>query len=73
MLSDKAIQVLGPNPDRPATKHHDRDGLYLWVACSGSKTWHKDYRWQRSRRTFFIGAYLAMRLADARKQVRNSR
>ncbi|MFI0403897.1 MAG: Arm DNA-binding domain-containing protein, partial [Cyanobium sp.] len=68
MLSDKAIQALRPDPDRPGTKHHDRDGLYLWVARSGSKTWRKDYRWQGARRTFTIGAYPAVRLADARKQ-----
>ena len=73
MLSDKAIQALRPDPDRPGTKHHDRDGLYLWVARSGSKTWRKDYRWQGARRTFTIGADPAMRLADARKQVQNSR
>ena len=69
MLSDKAIQALRPDPERPGTKHHDRDGLYLWVARSGSKTWRKDYRWQGARRTFTIGAYPAVRLADARKQV----
>jgi len=68
MLSDKAIQALRPDPERPGTKHHDRDGLYLWVARSGSKTWRKDYRWQGTRRTFTIGAYPAVRLADARKQ-----
>jgi integrase len=68
MLSDKAIQSLRPDPERPGTKHHDRDGLYLWVARSGSKTWRKDYRWQGARRTFTIGAYPAVRLADARKQ-----
>jgi len=38
------------------------------VARSGSKTWRKNYRWQGARRTFTIGAYPAMRLADARKQ-----
>ena len=38
------------------------------MARSGSKTWRKDYRWQGSRRTFTIGAYPAVRLADARKQ-----
>ena len=68
MLSDKAIQALRPDPERPGSKHHDRDGLYLWVARSGSKTWRKDYRWQGARRTFTIGAYPAVRLADARKQ-----
>jgi len=68
MLSDKAIQALRPDPERPGTKHHDRDGLYLWVARSGSKTWRKDYRWQGARRTFTIGPYPAVRLADARKQ-----
>jgi integrase len=68
MLSDKAIQALRPDPERPGSKHHDRDGLYLWVARSGSKTWRKDYRWQGLRRTFTIGPYPAVRLADARKQ-----
>jgi integrase len=68
MLSDKAIQALRPDPERPGTKHHDRDGLYLWVARSGSKTWRKDYRWQGARRSFTIGSYPAVRLADARKQ-----
>lgn len=67
MLSDKAIQALRPDPIRSGTKHHDRDGLYLWVARSGSKTWRKDYRWQGSRQTFTIGAYPKVRLADARK------
>jgi len=56
MLSDKAIQALRPDPERPGTKHHDRDDLYLWVARSGSKTWRKDYRWQGARRSFTIGA-----------------
>ena len=68
MLSDKAIQALRPNPERPGTKHHDRDGLYLWVARSGSKTWRKDYRWQGARRTFTIGPYPAVRLTEARMQ-----
>jgi hypothetical protein len=68
MLIDKAIHAFRPDPDRLATKHHDRDGLYLWVARSGSKTSRKDYRWQGARRTFAIGSYPATRLADARKQ-----
>jgi integrase len=67
MLSDKAIQALSPHESRSGTKHHDRDGLYLWVARSGSKTWRKDYRWEGSRQTFTIGSYPRVRLADARK------
>jgi hypothetical protein len=67
MLSDKAIQALRPDPSRSGTKHHDRDGLYLWVARSGSKTWRKDYRWEGVRQTFTIGTYPKVRLADARK------
>jgi integrase len=42
------------------------------VARSGSKTWRKDCRWQGARRTFTIGAYPAVRLADARKQAESS-
>jgi len=38
MLTDKAIQALQPDSSRPGSKHHDRDGFYLWVARSGSKT-----------------------------------
>jgi hypothetical protein len=34
------------------------------VARSGSKTWRKAYRWQGARRTFTIGAYPAVRLAE---------
>ena len=67
MLCDKAIQALRPDPSRPGSKHHDRDGLYLWVARSGSKTWRKDYRWEGVRQTFTIGTYPKVRLADARK------
>ena len=55
MLSDKAIQALRPDPERPGSKHHDRDGLYLWVARSGSKTWRKDYCWQGAPQGFSQG------------------
>jgi hypothetical protein len=37
MLSDKAIQALRPDPDRPGTKHHDRDGLSLWAGLTESR------------------------------------
>ncbi|MFN9630086.1 MAG: tyrosine-type recombinase/integrase, partial [Cyanobacteriota bacterium] len=67
MLTDKAIQALQPDSTRSGSKHHDRDGLYLWVARSGSKTWRKDYRWRGVRQTFTIGTYPKVRLADARK------
>ena len=56
MPGDKAIKALRPDPDHPGTKHHDRDGPYLGMARSGSKTWRKDYSWQGARRTFTIGA-----------------
>jgi len=36
------------------------------VARSGSKTWHKDHRWQGVRQTFTIGTYPKVQLADAR-------
>ncbi|MFN9621107.1 MAG: Arm DNA-binding domain-containing protein [Synechococcaceae cyanobacterium] len=58
---------MRPDPSRPGSKHHDRDGLYLWVARSGSKTWRKDYRWEGAREAFTIGTYPKVRLADARK------
>lgn len=64
MLSDKAIQALRPDLSRSGTKHHDRDGLDLWVARSGSKTWRKDYRWVGVPQTFTIGTYPKIGLAD---------
>ena len=65
MLTDKAIQALQPDSSRSGSKHHDRDGLYLWMARSGSKTWRKLYRWQGVRQTFTIGTYPKVRVADA--------
>ena len=65
MLTDKAIQALQPDSSRSGSKHHDRDGLYLWVARSGSKIWRKLYRWQGVRQTFTTGTYLKVRGADA--------
>jgi len=65
MLSDKAIQALRPDADRPGTKHHDRDGLSLGMARSGSKTWRKDYRWLGATRLWGSCWPCSMRCAAA--------
>jgi hypothetical protein len=67
MLGNEAIQALRPDESRSGTKHHDRDGLSLWVARCGSKTWRKDFRWEGVDQTFTIGSHPRMRLAEARK------
>lgn len=64
MLSDKAIQALRTDLSRSGTKHHDCDGLDLWVARSDSKTWRKDYRSVSVRQTFTIGTHPKIGLAD---------
>lgn len=44
----------------------DGDGLYLYIATSGTKTWRFDYRFNGKRYTLTIGKYPLVSLAEAR-------
>jgi len=46
----------------------DGDGLYLVVTPTNSKLWRLDYRYGGKRKTLSMGAFPAIKLADARDQ-----
>ncbi len=38
------------------TKLTDGDGLILYVTSAGSMIWRVEYRWQKARKTYTVGA-----------------
>ena len=81
MLTDTAAKNAKPGkppaprkacPAKPY-KLADRDGLYLYVAWSGVKSWRYDYRLAGARETLTIGLYPDVSLNDARDQLRAAR
>ena len=69
MLTDIAIKSL-KSKDKPY-KVADRDGLYVSVAPTGTKTFRYDYRVNGRRETLTIGRYgkYGITLAAAREQL----
>ncbi len=53
------------------TKLTDGDGLILYLTSAGSMIWRVEYRWQKARKTYTIGAYtddeLGVSLMEARE------
>ncbi len=68
MLTDTKIRAAKGREG--AYKLADRDGLYLHVAPSGSKSWRFDYRLAGKRETLTIGRYPDVSLEQARHGVR---
>lgn len=69
MLTDISINSLKPKDK--SYKVTDRDGLYLTVAKSGTKTFRYDYRINGRRETLTIGRYgkYGISLSEARQQL----
>lgn len=67
MLTDTKIR--GIRPAEKKFKVHDRDGLYLLVMPSGTKTWRFRYRFGDARPEMSLGKYPAVSLKDAREKV----
>jgi integrase len=63
MLTDKAIKAAKP---KKPTKLADQGGLYLFCTAEGTRSWRYDYRLAGKRRTFCIGLYPDVSLAEAR-------
>lgn len=64
-LSDakaKNAKALDGKPRKLA----DSGGLYLFVSTTGAKSWRYDFRLHGKRKTFTIGAYPEISLAEAR-------
>jgi integrase len=83
MLTDKAVKAARPRPGKRYRKLFDGGGLYLFCALQdGSessqdghsarakvlRSWRYDYRLHGVRRTFAIGLYPTVGLAEARER-----
>jgi len=67
MLTDKAIRAAKPLPGKKYRKLSDQGGLYLFLTTDGTRSWRYDYRLAGVRKTFTIGLYPEVSLADARE------
>ncbi len=70
-LNDRQIKNTKP-ADKPY-KLTDGRGLYLLVKPNGGKYWRLDYSIDRKRKTFAIGVYPIIGLAEARGAAENAR
>lgn len=64
MLND--VQIRKAKAKEKAYKLADGNGLYLYVSVKGYKSWRYDYSFKEKRKTFTIGEYPAIPLAEAR-------
>lgn len=71
MLTDTKVKAAKPK-SKPY-KLADRDGLYLYVATSGAKSWRYDYRLAGARETLTIGLYPDVSLTHARDELAGAR
>ena len=67
-LSDTAVQALKPEPGKRVTKTPDRDGLFLHVAPTGTKSWVLHYKIHGKERSATLGRYPAMSIKKARER-----
>lgn len=72
-LSDTAVQALKPEPGKRVTKRHDRDGLFVHVAPTGTKSWVLRYRIHGKERSAALGRYPAISLKRAREKAQEAR
>lgn len=56
-----------------ARKLYDRDGLYLFVTPAGGKLWRGKYRINGREKTFSLGPYPKVGLAEAREKWQDAR
>jgi integrase len=80
MLTDKAVKAARPKPGKRFRKLFDGGGLYLFCAAREApaganaangrflRSWRYDYRLHGERRTFGIGLYPQVGLAEAREK-----
>ena len=71
-LTDAKAKNAKPKEGAPQ-KLADGGGLYLYVSTTGAKSWRYDYRLLGKRKTYTIGPYPEVSLADARKEHASAR
>jgi len=62
-------QIKNARPQPKPYKLYDRDGLYLIVRSNGKKSWKYDYKLNGKRKTYTLGSYPELSLADARLEL----
>ncbi|WP_162125666.1 tyrosine-type recombinase/integrase [Pseudoxanthomonas wuyuanensis] len=72
-LSDTAVRNAKPEPGKRVTKLHDRDGLFLHIAPTGTKSWVARYRIHGKERSIALGRYPSLGLAGARTKAQEAR
>jgi len=73
MLTDKAVRAAKPKSGKQYRRLSDHGGLYLFLTTSGTRSWRCDYRLAGMRRTFTIGLYPEVSLAEAREHHADAR
>lgn len=73
MLTDKALKTAKPAPGNRYRKLADQGGLYLFCTVDGTRSWRYDYRLAGQRKTFCIGIYPEVSLAEAREHHSDAR
>ena len=68
MLTDSQIKKvkLPPEDQKAPDKYSDGQGLQLHVFANGGKYWRMAYRFEKKQKTFSIGIYPEVTLAEAR-------
>jgi hypothetical protein len=64
-LTDTLIRQL--KPKNKAYSMNDIDGLSLFIAANGRKSWHFRFSWQRKQSRISFGTYPEINLKDARR------
>lgn len=67
MLNDRILKTA--KPTEKAYKLADRDGMYAYVATSGTISFRFDYHFNGRRETLTIGRYGIITLAEARERL----
>lgn len=67
MLTDRILKTAKPKDK--GYKIQDRDGMYAYIATSGTISFRFDYQYNGKRLTLTIGKYGIISLADARERL----
>lgn len=74
MLTDPQVKKIKPPVGKTAPdRYNDGQNLYLHVFSSGGKRWVMDYRFDGKRKSYSIGTYPNVSLAQAREKRNEAR
>jgi integrase len=72
-LSAKEVEKAKVRKDQTYRKLSDGGGLYLFLTAAGTRSWRYGYRLAGKRKTFTIGLYPEVSLAEARERHSDAR